>query len=84
MEADLTALMERYGFGEAAELVAWKRRGERSELSPELSERWKSHVGRAFDQLDAARERSVLPEEPQQSALEALEAWLLEVRRSRF
>ena len=82
VEADLTALMERYGFGEAGELVAWKRRGERSELSARLSEHWRGQVGRAFEQLDAARERSVLPEEPQGS--EALEAWLLEVRRSRF
>lgn len=82
VEADLTVLMDRYGFGEASELVAWKRRGERSELSPQLSEHWKTQVGRAFDQLDAARERSVLPEEPQGS--EALEAWLLELRRSRF
>ena len=39
VEADLTAVMDRYGFGEAGELVAWKRRGERSELSETLSER---------------------------------------------
>lgn len=80
--ADLTALMDRYGFGEAGELVAWKRRGERSELSQALSEHWRGQVGRAFEQLDAARENSVLPEEPQGS--EALEAWLLGLRRSRL
>ncbi len=82
VEADLTVLMDRYGFGEAGELVTWKRRGERSELSAELSEHWRGQVGRAFEQLDAARDRSVLPEEPQGS--EALETWLLDLRRARF
>ena len=82
VESDLTVLMDRYGFGAAGELVAWKKRGERSELSPELSEHWRGQVGRAFEQLDAARERSVLPEDPAGS--EALEAWLLELRRARF
>jgi len=82
VETDLTALMDRYGFSEAGELVAWKRRGERSELPDPLSEHWRGQVSRAFERLDSACERSVLPEEPQGS--EALEAWLLELRRSRF
>ncbi|HYO54325.1 nucleotidyltransferase domain-containing protein [Archangium sp.] len=82
METDLTALMDHHGFGEAGELVAWKRRGERSELPEALSEHWRGQVGRAFERLDSACERSVLPEEPQ--GTEALEAWLLELRRSRF
>ncbi|HEX5748759.1 MAG TPA: nucleotidyltransferase domain-containing protein [Archangium sp.] len=82
VEADLTALMDRYGFSEAGELVAWKRRGERSELPEALSEHWRGQVERAFERLDSACERSVLPEEPQ--GTEALEAWLLELRRSRF
>ena len=82
VETDLTALMDRYGFGEAGELVAWKRRGERSELPESLSEHWRGQVGRAFERLDEAREHSVLPEEPRGS--EELEAWLLELRRSRF
>ncbi|MFY0570481.1 DNA polymerase beta superfamily protein [Archangium lansingense] len=82
VETDLTALMDRYGFGEAGELVAWKRKGERGELPESLSEHWRGQVGRAFEQLDSACERSVLPEEPQ--GAEALEAWLLELRRSRF
>ncbi|MDC0711200.1 nucleotidyltransferase domain-containing protein [Stigmatella sp. ncwal1] len=82
VETDLTALMDRYGFAEAGELVAWKRRGERSELSEALSERWREQTGRAFEQLDSARERSVLPEEPRET--EALEAWLLDVRRSHW
>lgn len=79
---DLTALMDLYGFGEAGELVAWKRKGERSELPEPLSEHWRGQVGRALERLDSACERSVLPVEPQ--GTEALEAWFLELRRSRF
>ncbi|ATB42460.1 hypothetical protein CYFUS_007938 [Cystobacter fuscus] len=82
VEADLTVLMDRYGFAEAGELIRWKRRGERSELSEALSLSWRDKVGRALEQLDAARERSVLPEEPREGG--ALEAWLLELRRSRW
>jgi uncharacterized protein len=82
VETDLTALMDRYGFSEAGELVAWKRRGERSDLPEALSEHWRGQVERAFERLDSALERSVLPEEPR--GTEALEAWLLELRRSRF
>lgn len=82
VETDLTALMDRYGFSEAGELVAWKRRGERSELPEPLSEHWRGQVARAFERLDEARERSVLPEDPEGAA--ELEAWLLDVRRSRF
>lgn len=82
VETDLTALMDRYGFSAAGELVAWKRRGERSELPEGLSEHWRDKVERAFERLDAAREQSVLPEDP--VGAEELEAWLLELRRSRF
>ncbi|WNG45079.1 nucleotidyltransferase domain-containing protein [Archangium minus] len=82
VETDLTALMDRYGFREAGELVEWKRRGERSELPEALSEHWRGQVGRAFERLDSACEQSVLPEDP--VGADALEAWLLELRRSRF
>jgi predicted nucleotidyltransferase len=82
VETDLTALMGGYGFAEAGELVAWKRRGERSELPEALSEHWRGQVGRAFERLDEACARSVLPEEPEGTA--ELEAWLLDVRRSRL
>ena len=82
VEPDLSVLMERYGFAAAAELITWKRRGERGELSQDLSERWRTRVGQAFEQLDAARERSVLPESPRN--VEALNAWLLDVRRARW
>jgi RNA repair pathway DNA polymerase beta family len=47
-----------------------------------LATRWQGEVGRAFELLDAARERSVLPESPEGE--DALEAWLLRVRRVRL
>lgn len=79
---DVTALLDTYGFQAARELVEQKRRGERAELPEEVLERWKGQVHRAFEQLDAAHERSSLPEEP--ANVEALDAWLLEVRRARL
>jgi predicted nucleotidyltransferase len=79
---DVTLLLDTYGFGEARELVEQKRRGEKAELPDAMVERWKGQVQRAFEQLDAARERSPLPEEP--ANVEELDAWLLELRRARF
>ena len=79
IETDVTLLLDAHGFGAARELVDAKRRGERAALPPELSERWKLEVGRAFDVLDGALAGSVLPEGPPNA--EELEAWLLDVRR---
>jgi hypothetical protein len=79
---DVTLLLDTYGLGEARELVEQKRRGEKAELPDALVERWKGRVQRAFEQLDAARERSPLPEEPGNG--EELDAWLLELRRARW
>ncbi len=59
-----------------------KRRGERTELAPEVAERWRREVGRAFDVLDAALSHTVLPEEPPNVA--EIEAWLVELRRRGF
>jgi len=80
IETDVTLLLDAHGFGEARELVAAKRRGERTELSPEVAERWKKRVTGAFDTLDAALTRSVLPEEPPNVA--EVDAWLVALRRS--
>jgi len=41
-----------------------------------------SDVEQALDRLDAARERSVLPEEPRD--VEPLERWLLAMREARL
>jgi predicted nucleotidyltransferase len=75
---DVTELLDDYGFAEARELIAQKRAGERVVLDPQLRDKWRTRVERAFAQLDAARESSPLPEEAPNRA--ELEAWLLEVR----
>jgi hypothetical protein len=79
---DVTLLLDTYGFGEARELVEQKRRGEKAELPDAMVERWKGQVQRAFEQLDSARERSPLPEEP--ANVDELDDWLLDVRRARL
>jgi predicted nucleotidyltransferase len=79
IETDVTLLLDAHGFGAARELVDAKRRRERSELAPDVAERWKSTVGRAFDILDSAAARSPLPEEPPNAA--DAEAWLVALRR---
>ncbi|MFB1478691.1 DNA polymerase beta superfamily protein [Corallococcus sp. RDP092CA] len=84
VETDVTVLLEPYGFGGAHALVERKQCGERIELDDALSEQWQGEVTRAFAVLDAADAASVLPLEPQPSAVAALEGWMLDVRRQRF
>lgn len=82
IETEVTLLLDAHGFGAARELVDAKRRGERSELAPPVSERWKSEVMRTFDVLDAALARSPLPADPPNVG--EIERWLVEVRRRGF
>jgi uncharacterized protein len=82
IETDVTRLLDAHGFGAALELVEAKRRGERSELAPDVSERWKRRVVRAFEVLDDALARSALPEEPPNAR--EIERWLVDLRRQRF
>jgi len=79
IETDVTLLLDEHGFAEARELVEAKRRGERSELSPEVAERWRLTVGRSFHVLDEALSRSALSEESRNVA--EVEAWLVATRR---
>ena len=79
IETDVTRLLDAYGFTAATELVEAKRRGEKAGLPDEVSARWRSDVTRAFNALDAALARSVLPEEPPNAA--ELERWLIALRR---
>ena len=82
LEPDLTQVMGRYGLPEARELVERKRGGERIGLEPALRDAWSPKLDALFVRLDAAREKSVLPEDPPNEA--ELRAWLLAVRRSRL
>lgn len=84
VETDVTELLDLYGFSEAHALVEQKRRGEKSELPDELSRKWRAEVARSFEVLDAALPESVLPEDPPEEAVLALEAWMLDLRRRRF
>jgi len=79
IETDVTLLLDERGFGEARELIEAKRRGERSELAPEVAERWRLAVARSFQVLDDALSRSVLCDEPRNS--DEVEAWLVALRR---
>ena len=82
LEADLTRLLDDYGLGDARELVAAKRAGERTAVDPALIETWRPRLATALKGLDDAFARSVLPEAPANAA--AIEAWLIETRRSRL
>jgi len=79
VQTDVTLLLDAYGFSSARELVEAKRRGERSELAPEVSERWRTSLGAAFEALDAALARSPLPDEAPTAA--ELDDWLVRHRQ---
>jgi predicted nucleotidyltransferase len=79
---DVTQLLDSYGFGHAQTLVATKRAGERVSLDEATKTKWLKAVGRAFDILDDAQARSVLPAEPPNR--DELEAWLIEQRKRLF
>ena len=76
---DVTQLLDSYGFPQARDLVATKRAGERVSLDSDAKSDWLKSVARAFEILDDANARSVLPPEPPNR--DELEAWLIEQRR---
>lgn len=79
---DLSVLCDEYGLSEARQLIEAKRAGEKTPLTPELRDHWFGRIDRVLEGLDAARERSPLPEESPNAA--ELEAWLLAQRRAHF
>jgi predicted nucleotidyltransferase len=80
--ADLGALVAERPLEGVAELVARKQGGERTPLTETERDRWSERVRDLLDRLDAARDRSPLPEEP--SNVAEVEAFLLRARRARF
>jgi predicted nucleotidyltransferase len=82
LETDMTRIMSEYGFDDAAALVKRKLAGERVALDGAQVARWQPRVDALFEQLDRARETSLLPEAPPNEA--ELRDWLLDVRRARF
>lgn len=81
---DLGRLATPWGFAPAHELIAIKRAGERTELDEASWRRWRDELDRALDTLAAARRASPLPGDPPEEVIASLDAWLVELRRSRF
>jgi predicted nucleotidyltransferase len=67
---------------EIGELLAIKQRGERQELEAEHARTWRVRLVAAIDAIDTAWPASVLPPDPPPRAVEAVDAWLREVRKS--
>jgi predicted nucleotidyltransferase len=67
---------------EIHELLAIKQRGERQELAAEHAKVWRTRLVAAIDAIDSAWASSVLPTDAPPAAIEALDAWLREVRRT--
>ena len=76
---DLTELLDDYEIGEARALIEAKRSGERATLGSSERERWRGQIARLFEMLEKARDRSPLPEEPENR--KEIEGWLIAVRR---
>jgi uncharacterized protein len=68
---------------EIEELVTIKRRGEQQPLSAEHAQTWRARLEAAIAAVDLAVPSSVLPADPPAAAVEALEDWLVDVRRRR-
>jgi predicted nucleotidyltransferase len=66
---------------EIDELLEMKRRGERQELPPERAAAWRERLAAAVAAVDAAVPASMLPPDPPEPAVAALEAWVRDVRR---
>lgn len=67
---------------EIGELLAIKQRGERQELDAEQAKLWRTRLVAAIDAIDSAWPSSVLPPDAPAAAVEAVDAWLREVRRA--
>jgi predicted nucleotidyltransferase len=80
--ADVTVLLEPYGFEDARELVERKLAGERTELSAEEVTRWNPMLDRAFAALADAHVASPLPDEPPNAR--QFDDFLVGLRRALF
>lgn len=69
---------------EIGELLAIKRQAEKRELDAEHAKLWRTRLVAAIDAVDAAWPTSVLPTDAPPAAIDAVDAWLREVRRSHW
>lgn len=69
---------------EISELITIKQQGERAQLDAAQVTTWRQRLAAAIAAVDAAWPSSVLPEEPAESAIASVDAWLREVRRAHW
>ena len=83
MKIDVAELIEFVPF-EIDELLAIKKRGEKQALDPVQAREWRARLTRAIDAVDSAWPTSVLPPEPAEAALAAVDDWLQGVRKAHW
>jgi predicted nucleotidyltransferase len=83
MLTDVAELMD-FVPHEIDELLAIKKRGEKQALDPVQAREWRARLTRAIDAVDSAWPTSVLPPEPPESAIAALDGWLQDVRKAHW
>lgn len=76
------AQLPEYMPAELDELLAIKRRAEQQQLDDAQRVAWRGRLVAAIAAVDDAWPSSVLPPEPPAAAIEAADAWLLDVRRA--
>ncbi len=81
---DLTRLIDPYGLDGVRELIDAKRAGERVPLTDEAWARWQPQMDHVLRRLADARDASALPAEPPDEAVAAVEAWLVDLRKTHF
>jgi predicted nucleotidyltransferase len=69
---------------EIDELIAIKQQGERVQLDAARVATWRERLVAAIAAIDAAWPSSVLPPDPPDAAIAAVDAWLREVRRAHW
>ncbi|MBL8923295.1 MAG: nucleotidyltransferase domain-containing protein [Myxococcaceae bacterium] len=84
LETDVTRLAEPCAVADVLALVEAKTKGEQAPLPTELSTLWRERTRHLFTKLDEARDASELPAEAPVKAVQALDAWLLELRRAQW
>jgi predicted nucleotidyltransferase len=83
METDVAKLLD-FVPHEIDDLLVIKKRGEKQHLDPMQAREWRERLTRAIDAVDSAWPSSVLPAEPPESALDAVDNWLQDVRKAHW